>query len=415
MDSTMRLSTSLSSEGRGLPRPSTALGLSSSVGGISWTRPSFDTLIPPKPEEESEPLSLETLQAMRKKVYEKAINLRTIFRKFDSDKDGTVSRLEFKKACADMNFHFSDKVINGILNVLDKDGSGIVDYREFADLLKTKDNNGEYNPFLLERTYYEGAAEPEATNKVRSTKFSAKDLDAAYKLHEKISKRLHLKYRNPRTMFRDVDENKNGAISSDEFVAKLKNLNIETTAEEIDRMIDVFHMSMPGQLIYNDFVEHFHQPDKWGFCSPYNAALPLGKCGTTVAHPPMDSTTMQKTHWDKQGRREPRELLQQKQELIKSMVAEGKTIDLEIPTPTIVLRGKTQKGLLDKFLLEELRRKFTVMRKDTREMFRILDPAKEGRVSRSLHSHVREHSSLFGIVFCCISFDYLLHSHVTCL
>jgi hypothetical protein len=170
---------------------------------------------------------------------------------------------------------------------------------------------------------------------------------------------------------------------------------------------------MPGQLTYKDFVEHFHQPDKWGFCSQFNAALPLGKCGTKVAHPPMDSTTMQKTHWDKQGRREPRELLQKKKEFIKNLVEEGKTIDLEIPTPTIVLRGKTKKGLLDKFLLEELRRKFTVMRKDTRDMFRILDPAKEGRVSRCLHSPVRAHSSL--VVFCRISFEYLLHSHVTCL
>ena len=134
MDSTIRQSTSLSAEGRGLPpRPSTALGLSSSVGGISWTRPSFDALIPPKPEEEWEPLSNETLQAVRKKVYEKAINLRTMFRQFDSDKDGTVSRLEFKKACADMNFHFSDKVMNGIFKKLDKDDSGIVNYEEFAD------------------------------------------------------------------------------------------------------------------------------------------------------------------------------------------------------------------------------------------------------------------------------------------
>jgi Ca2+-binding EF-hand superfamily protein len=414
MDSTIRQSTSLSAEGRGLPpRPSTALGLSSSVGGISWTRPSFDALIPPKPEEEWEPLSNETLQAVRKKVYEKAINLRTMFRQFDSDKDGTVSRLEFKKACADMNFHFSDKVMNGIFKKLDKDDSGIVNYEEFAALLKTKDTNGEYNPFLLERTYYEGSAKPEATNKVRDTKLSAKDIDSAYKLHEEISRRLHLKYLNPRTMFRDLDENKNGAISSEEFVEKLKKLNIETSAEEIDRLINVFQTSMPGQLTYKDFVEHFHQPDKWGFCSQFNAALPLGKCGTKVAHPPMDSTTMQKTHWDKQGRREPRELLQKKKEFIKNLVEEGKTIDLEIPTPTIVLRGKTKKGLLDKFLLEELRRKFTVMRKDTRAMFRILDPAKEGRVSRCLHSPVRAHSSL--VVFCRISFEYLLHSHVTCL
>jgi len=394
MDSTLRLSSTSSAEGRGLPpRPSTALGLSSSVGGLSFaagsngtfsrSRPSFDTLVPPKPKEESEPLKPETLQAMRQKVYEKAINLRTVFRRFDSDKDGTVSRAEFKKACMEMNLQYPDKVLNGILDELDQDGSGIVEYQEFANLLKVKDTFGEYNPFLLERTYYDGSAQPDKTNKVRNTKLSAKDVDAAYKLHDRISKRLTLKYPKPSVMFRDIDENSNGAISSEEFAAKLKSLNIEATIEEIDRMIDVFQMSEAGQVTYQDFVDHFHQPDKWGFCSPYNPVLRLGKCGAKC-HPPMDSTTMQKTHWDKQGRKEPRELLKEKKETIKRMVEEGQTMRQDIPTPTIVLRGKTKNGLLDKFLLEELRRKFTSMRKDTRAMFRILDPAKEGRVSRSI-------------------------------
>lgn len=90
---------------------------------------------------------------------------------------------------------------------------------------------------------------------------------------------------------------------------------------------------------------------------------------------------MQK-HWDKQGRLEPRELLKQKKDMIKKCVADGNIITKDHAVSTIVIPGKTSKGFLDKFLLQALRRKFTTMRKNTRDMFRILDPASEGRISR---------------------------------
>jgi Ca2+-binding EF-hand superfamily protein len=391
MDSTIRPSSSSSGEVRkGLPkRPSTALGLSSSGANMSQlsysfnrTRPPFDSMIPPPPREESEPVCMETLQKIRNKVYERAINLKTVFRRFDEDKSGTVSRAEFKKALAEMNLDFPSKVVNGLLDALDSDGGGEIEYNEFAAMLKTKDTLGEYNPFLLERTYFDGSCAPDDTHKRRNTKIKAKDVDRAYKLHDEISKRFYQRYRTPQHMFRDIDDNSNGAISSEEFAAKLKFLQIEATPEDIDNMIDVFQMSQPGQLIYRDFVEHFHQPDKWGFCSAYNPVLPLGKNGEKNVHPPIDSSTMQKTHWDKEGRPHPFELLKQKKQMLKDCVAEAQPLVMEQPTHTIVLPGKTKRGLLDKYLLEELRRKFTTMRKSTRDMFHILDPGNEGRISR---------------------------------
>lgn len=253
--------------------PSSALDLSRpgnmtvDVGGLgtNCTRPPFETMVPKPPKEESEPPSIETLQKIRSKVYEKAVSLKDCFRHFDADKDGTVSRAEFKKALKDMNLDFPAKTVNGILDTLDADGNDVIEYQEFASLLQAKDTMGEYNPFLLERTYYDGATVPEETHKERSKKITAKHIDAAYKLHDKISKRFYLRYRNPREMFRDVDENHNGAISSEEFVDKLKKLAIETTTDEIDNMLNVFRMSQPGQLTYTDFVEYFQQPDKWGF------------------------------------------------------------------------------------------------------------------------------------------------------
>ena len=348
---------------------------------FSKTRPPFEALIPPRPKLQSVPVTTATLEKIRKKVYEKAVSLKDVFRRFDKDKDGTVSREEFKTCLLGLNLQFSEKEINGLMNQLDEDEGGSIAYQEFAAMLKTKDTEGEYNPFLLERTYFDGCAVPEDTGQERYKKLTAQQIADAYKLHENISKRFYLKYKKPSIMFRDVDENSNGAISSEEFTEKLKALNIETTPEEVNKMIDVLQMPQPGQLTYDEFVEYFQQPDKWGFCSPWNPVLRLGKNGEK-GHKPMDSTTMQKDKWDKEGRPEPRELLRKKKEMIKELIAEGKTMHVEQPTHTIVLPGKTKKGYLDKYLLAEIRRKFTTMRKSTRDMFRILDPAQEGRISK---------------------------------
>lgn len=236
------------------------------------TRPPFETQVAPPPREESEPLCTDTLQKIRTKVYEKAVNLKDTFRRFDEDSSGTVSRSEFKKALKEMNLDFPEKVVNGLLDALDEDGGGVIEYKEFASMLKARDTMGEYNAFLLERSYYDGSNIPEDTGKKRNPKLTAKDVAAAYQLHDVISNRFYKRYRNPREMFRDVDENSNGAISSEEFAHKLRQLapEINCTPADIDNMIDVFQMSNAGQLTYNDFVEHFQQPDKWGFCSPFN-------------------------------------------------------------------------------------------------------------------------------------------------
>ena len=45
--------------------------------------------------------------------------------------------------------------------------------------------------------------------------------------------------------------------------------------------------------------------------------------------------------------------------MLKDFVREKKTIQPSVTEPTIVLKGKTSKGLLDRFLMQEIRRKFS--------------------------------------------------------
>ena len=77
-------------------------------------------------------------------------------------------------------------------------------------------------------------------------------------------------------MFRSVDDNHDGALTSHEFAKKIRRFNINVTAEEIDNMMMVLKFPKIGVLTYEDFVAHIKIPDKWGFCSQFNSSMPLG-------------------------------------------------------------------------------------------------------------------------------------------
>ena len=93
--------------------------------------------------------------------------------------------------------------------------------------------------------------------------------------------------------------------------------------------------------------------------------------------------------------------------MLKDFVREKKTIQPSVTEPTIVLKGKTSQGFLDRYLMQEIRRKFSQvslglltcqkchqkqiadisvsderlqMKSNMRDMFHILDPANEGRI-----------------------------------
>ena len=50
---------------------------------------------------------------------------------------GSISRDEFRSLCYDMGYYLSDDELAWAWTIVDKDGSGQVEYREFADWWKT--------------------------------------------------------------------------------------------------------------------------------------------------------------------------------------------------------------------------------------------------------------------------------------
>lgn len=64
---------------------------------------------------------------------------RRIFDKYDKDHSGTISNEEFREMVYELGYHLSDEEFTLAMKMLDKDGSGEIDYPEFAAWWSTDD------------------------------------------------------------------------------------------------------------------------------------------------------------------------------------------------------------------------------------------------------------------------------------
>ena len=66
------------------------------------------------------------------------VQLRVVFRKFDDDGSGTVSHEEFRTGLVHMGIAMSDPEFKSLIDIVDHDGGGDIDYREFANNFKSQ-------------------------------------------------------------------------------------------------------------------------------------------------------------------------------------------------------------------------------------------------------------------------------------
>ncbi len=61
--------------------------------------------------------------------------LRECFNLFDVDKSGSISSKELKKVIEALGISANENEMNGLMKLMDKDGSGAIDFEEFATVM----------------------------------------------------------------------------------------------------------------------------------------------------------------------------------------------------------------------------------------------------------------------------------------
>ncbi|EYU37682.1 hypothetical protein ABFS82_02G034100 [Erythranthe guttata] len=133
--------------------------------------------------------------------------LKQVFNKFDSNKDGKISPEEYKavlKALGKGNL--LTKEVQNIFEVADLDGDGFIDFNEFVEVQR---KGGGVKAADLQRAF-------QAFDKDNDGKITVEEV---HELLKKLGERCSL--RDCQKMVRAVDANGDGVIDSDEFITMM--------------------------------------------------------------------------------------------------------------------------------------------------------------------------------------------------
>lgn len=137
---------------------------------------------------------------------EQIAEFREAFSLFDRDGDGSITTKELATVIRSLGQNPTEAEIQDMINEVDTDGNGTIDFREFLDLMAHK----------------------------------MKDFDSDEELRE---------------AFKVFDKDQNGYISAAELRHVMINLGEKLTEEEVEMMIKEADTDGDGQVNYEEFVK----------------------------------------------------------------------------------------------------------------------------------------------------------------
>lgn len=136
-----------------------------------------------------------------------AEELKQVFEKFDSNRDGKISPEEYQAILKALGKRdLVRKEVQKIFEVADLDGDGFIDYNEFVEMQKRE---GGVKTMDLQRAF-------QAFDKDNDGKITVEEV---YELLRRLGERCSMK--DCQKMVRAVDANGDGVIDSDEFITMM--------------------------------------------------------------------------------------------------------------------------------------------------------------------------------------------------
>merc|ERR1719309_1100468 len=168
------------------------------------------------------PLSTETLSKLQKS-FKSLDDIKAAFRKYDTDGDGHIVRLELRQVMS----KFSEVEVDAVFALGDADKSGGIDYQEFISLMVP--------------------AAPATIKKLAAQFRSVSDIKAGFK-------NTFTAIEDVVSAFRVIDSNNDGSLSKQELAAGMNSFGKKFTSEEIDSVFALADVNSDGEICYDEFV-----------------------------------------------------------------------------------------------------------------------------------------------------------------
>eukprot|EP00240_Pyramimonas_obovata_P001075 CAMPEP_0118927436 /NCGR_PEP_ID=MMETSP1169-20130426/4905_1 /TAXON_ID=36882 /ORGANISM="Pyramimonas obovata, Strain CCMP722" /LENGTH=469 /DNA_ID=CAMNT_0006869193 /DNA_START=293 /DNA_END=1699 /DNA_ORIENTATION=+ len=197
-------------------------------------------------------------QTIASRLEESSSSIRHHFRRFDVDKNGSISREEFKTALGALNAGLTPNQIDRFTTQVDADGSDNIEYEEFAkmfDLLQ----DGKIKPTVQR-------AESASSDGVRKEGMMAgrsqmqKENDAS-EIVKTLRNKILTRPRRLLAAMREY-EDEQGQLSPQDFTYALRTVMPLITGDEVRTFLEAYDKNKDGRISVTEFMDIFESlPD----------------------------------------------------------------------------------------------------------------------------------------------------------
>ena len=163
--------------------------------------------------------------------------MKQAFTFLDTDKSGALSRREIKRAMAMWNIVLTNKDLDDIFEKCDDNGDGNISYNEFLNVSKRMPELLKTRTLIKERPLPQGVTAEMVREGHRLMK-------------EKIFNRFKLCQR----AFEVIDEDRNGVTTKQEFMAFLKNMNLDIPEAVLKTIANFANIDRETGMNYSEFT-----------------------------------------------------------------------------------------------------------------------------------------------------------------
>eukprot|EP00964_Phaeocystis_antarctica_P155487 scaffold124713_cov36-Phaeocystis_antarctica.AAC.1 len=207
-------------------------------------------------------------EQLRDILIDNAVRVIDLFRDWDDDEDGKVSKKEFRKAMVALGLKVPKKDADALFDTFDPDGGGSIDYNELNKALKRKvalDPSLQAGAVTIELSAKNKSSKDKmqaaggkavAANRVRGEKGAALNsnvqIDPDGNVQEQLRQILIDNAVRVIDLFRDWDDDGDGKVSKKEFRKAMVALGLDVPRKDVDALFDTFDPDGGGSIDYNE-------------------------------------------------------------------------------------------------------------------------------------------------------------------
>ena len=196
---------------------------------------------------------------LRKHLQKNAVRVIDLFREWDADGSGSVSKKEFCDNMKLLGLNVPKKDVVELFESMDPSGDGQLEYNELNKLLRGGDDRVKLDPKLKAGAMGAIQKKPAGGSKKKMDKQTSSllrniDLDEDSGVPVSVQLRGHLQKNAVRVidLFREWDADGSGSVSKKEFADNMKLLGLQVAKKDINELFDSMDPDGSGSLEYQE-------------------------------------------------------------------------------------------------------------------------------------------------------------------